>query len=62
MIFNRMEAFKAFAPTLADKQLVDRIHGWGEEYEESRYQSTVWPLVAVVVCAAVLIWGLQPWS
>ncbi|MDD2605727.1 MAG: sodium:solute symporter [Desulfobacteraceae bacterium] len=62
MVFNRMEAFKAFAPTLADKQLVDRIHGWGEEYEESRYQSTVWPLVAVVVCVIVLIWGLQPWS
>lgn len=62
MVFNRMEAFKAYAPTLADKQVIDRIHGWGEEYEESRYQSTVWPLVAVVVCVAVLIWGLQPWS
>ena len=62
MIFNRMEALKAYAPTLADKQLIDRIHGWGEEYEESRYQSTLWPLVAVAVCAVVMIWGLQPWS
>ncbi len=62
MLFNRMEALKSFAPTLADKQVIDRIHGWGEEYEESRYQSTLWPLAAVAVCAIVLIWGLQPWS
>jgi Na+(H+)/acetate symporter ActP len=62
MIFNRMEALKAYAPSLAEKQLIDRIHGWGEEYEESRYQSTLWPLVAAAVCAVVMIWGLQPWS
>jgi hypothetical protein len=34
--------------------------GWGRGYEESRYQSTLWPLVAVAFCAAILIWACSP--
>ena len=60
--FNRMSAFSAYAPTLEDKKVIDRIHGWGEHYEETRYNGITWPLIASVVCIAVMIWGLQPWS
>jgi cation/acetate symporter len=62
IVFNRIEALKAYAPTLADMQVIDRIHGWGEHYDETRYTGLTWPLVAVVVCIAVFIWGLQPWA
>ena len=62
IVFNRVEALKAYAPTLVDKQVIDRIHGWGEHYEETRYSGITWPLMVVAVCVAVFIWGLQPWS
>ena len=62
ILFNRIEALKAYAPTTVDMQVIDRIHGWGEHYDETRYTGLTWPLVAVVVCIAVFIWGLQPWS
>jgi cation/acetate symporter len=62
IVFNRMPALAAYAPTLADKKVIDRIHGWGDEYEESRYNGITWPIVAAVVCLIVFWWGLQPWS
>ena len=61
LVFNRVSALSAYAPTLADKQVIDRIHGWGEEYDESRYNGVVWPLVIAAVCMMVFFWGLQPW-
>ncbi|MCP3874221.1 MAG: sodium:solute symporter, partial [Desulfobacteraceae bacterium] len=60
--FNRMSMFKSFAPTLADKRVIDRIHGWGTDYEEVRYNGITWPLIISAVCVAIFIWGLQPWS
>ena len=62
MAFNRMAMFKSYAPTLADKKVIDRIHGWGTDYEETRYNGTVTPLIISAVCIAIFIWGLQPWS
>jgi cation/acetate symporter len=62
IVFNRMPSLAAYAPTLEDKKVIDRIHGWGDEYEESRYNGITWPLVATGICLAVLWWGLQPWS
>ncbi len=62
IIFNRIPALAGFAPTLEDKKVVDRIHGWGDEYDENRYNGLLWPLVAVVVSLAIFYWGLQPWS
>ena len=61
MVFNRIGALKEWAPTLEDKKVVDRIHGWGEEYSEERYSSLALPVSVVVVSIGVLIWGLQPW-
>ncbi|SLM32085.1 Na+/solute symporter [Desulfamplus magnetovallimortis] len=62
ILFNRLEMFKAYAPTLADKMVIDRIHGWGPDYDETRYNGIVWPLVIVAVCIGVFFWGLVPWS
>jgi cation/acetate symporter len=59
--FNRMPALKAYAPTLADKKVIDRIHGWGPDYEESRYNGIKWPLIIAGFCIVIFIWGLQPW-
>jgi hypothetical protein len=59
--FNRMSSLKAYAPTLADKKVIDRIHGWGPDYDESRYNGIKWPLIISAVCVVVFIWGLQPW-
>ena len=61
LVFNRVSALSAYAPTLADKQVIDRIHGWGEQYDEGRYNGVVWPLVIAAVCMMVFFWGLQPW-
>jgi len=61
LVFNRMPALKAWAPTLEDKKVIDRIHGWGD-YDETRYNGVVWPSVIAVVCLFITIWGLQPWS
>jgi len=54
--------FKAFAPTLEDKKVIDRIHGWGTDYDESRYNGIIWPLIIAAFCIAIFFWGLQPWS
>jgi hypothetical protein len=62
IVFNRMSALSDYAPTLADKMVIDRIHGWGEEYEESRYNGITVPIIISIVCIAVFFWGLQPWA
>lgn len=62
IIFNRIPALAAFAPTLEDKKVIDRIHGWGEEYVEERYSGIIWPLIAAAFCLLVFWWGCQPWS
>lgn len=59
LIFNKMNIA---APTLADMQYIDRIHGWGDEYDEVRYNHVTMPLIVVVVSVLVFIWGLQPWT
>lgn len=61
MIFNRIPALAAWAPSLDDKKVIDRIHGWGD-YDEKRYNGMVWPSVLAVICIFLTIWGLQPWS
>ncbi len=61
IVFNRVKALEAYAPTLADKQVIDRIHGWADEYDESRYNGITWPLVVAAVCMVVFFWGLKPW-
>jgi hypothetical protein len=62
VIFNRIPALAAWAPSLEDKQVVDRIHGWGDEYDESRYNGITVPLIAAAVCSLVFFWGLVPWA
>lgn len=61
MAFNRIGALEKWAPTLEDRKVVDRIHGWGEEYSEERYSSLTLPVSVIIVSVAVFIWGLQPW-
>ena len=61
LVFNRVPALAGWAPTLEDKQVIDRIHGWGD-YDETRYNGTVWPIALAVVCLAISYWGLQPWK
>ena len=41
--------------------VIDSIHGWGEQYEESRYNGITFPIIIAIVCMAVFFWGLQPW-
>ncbi len=62
LLFNRIPSLEGFAPTLEDKKVIDRIHGWGDDYDERRYNGTVWPLIIVAVCIAVFCWGLVPWT
>jgi len=62
LIFNRIPAMSAYAPSEEDKRMIDRIHGWGDDYDEKRYASIVWPLIAVVGCVVVFFWGLVPWA
>ena len=62
IVFNRMKSLQAYAPTLVDKKVIDRIHGWGADYEEVRYNGIVWPLAIAAVCMLVFFWGLQPWA
>ncbi len=57
-IFNKMQLS---APTLEDKKMIDRIHGWGSDYDESRYNGSIMPIAIIVVSVIVFIWGLQPW-
>jgi len=58
LIFNKMQIA---APSMEDKQMIDRIHGWGSDYDEKRYNGTIMPLIIVAVCVIIFIWGLQPW-
>lgn len=60
IIFNRIPALSAWAPTLEDKSVIDRIHGWGD-YDEKRYNGIIWPVIVAIVCIFITIWGLQPW-
>ncbi len=62
IVFNRMKSLQAYAPTLVDKKVIDRIHGWGADYEEVRYNGIKWPLAIAAVCMLVFFWGLQPWA
>ncbi len=50
------------APSMEEKKLVDYIHGWGEDYDENRYNWTVFPVVVAIVCLIITAWGLQPWQ
>jgi hypothetical protein len=61
LLFNKMPGLQSWAPSLADKKVIDRIHGWGD-YDESRYNSAVWPLILAGFCVIISIWGLQPWT
>lgn len=60
--FNRMAMFKAYSPTLADKKVIDRIHGWGIDYDETRYNGITVPVVISIVCLGIFFWGLVPWA
>ena len=62
LAFNRMPSLAAFRPTREDKKLIDRIHGWGEDYDEHRYNGVVTPLIITGACIAISVWGLQPWN
>jgi cation/acetate symporter len=61
IVFNRMSVFKSFSPTLADKRVIDRIHGWGVDYEETRYNGIAVPIMISIVCLGIFCWGLVPW-
>jgi len=61
LIFNRIPALSGWAPSLDDKKVIDRIHGWGD-YDENRYNGIVWPSILAVICIFISIWGLQPWK
>jgi Na+(H+)/acetate symporter ActP len=58
ILFNRVEAMP---PTLEDKKVIDRIHGWGDDYDEKRYNGIVTPLIISAVCLCIMIWGFMPW-
>jgi Na+(H+)/acetate symporter ActP len=58
LIFNKMEMS---APSIEDKKMIDRIHGWGTDYDETRYNGVIMPAVLVILSVIVFIWGLQPW-
>jgi Na+(H+)/acetate symporter ActP len=58
LLFNKMQVA---APSLEDKQMIDRIHGWGSDYDERRYNGALLPVIIVGVSIVIFIWGLQPW-
>ena len=58
LIFNKM----GITPVdLETKKMVDRIHGWGSDYDELRYNGSIMPVAIVLICVVIFIWGLQPW-
>ena len=57
-----MSVFKSYAPTLTDKRVIDRIHGWGVDYEETRYNGITVPIIISIVCIGIFFWGLVPWA
>jgi hypothetical protein len=56
-----VSALSAYAPSIEDKMVIDRIHGWGEHYEESRNNGITFPIIIAIVCMTEFFWGLQPW-
>lgn len=58
LVFNKLNITPV---TMEEKQMVDRIHGWGSDYDEKRYNGSVMPVLVVLICLVVFIWGLQPW-
>lgn len=58
VLFNKMGVT---AVDLETKKMVDRIHGWGSDYDEARYNGSIMPIAIVVICVVIFIWGLQPW-
>jgi cation/acetate symporter len=58
IIFNKMGVTPVDLDT---KKMIDRIHGWGSDYDETRYNGTVMPIAVIVICVVIFIWGLQPW-
>jgi cation/acetate symporter len=59
LIFNKINVA---APTLADMKYIDRIHGWGDEYVEKRYNTATMPIAVLLLSVVIFIWGLQPWA
>jgi Na+(H+)/acetate symporter ActP len=57
-VFNKMQMA---TPSLEDKKMIDRIHGWGIDYDEARYNGVAMPIVLVILSAMVFYWGIQPW-
>lgn len=47
--------------SLEEKMMVDRIHGWGSNYNERRYNGWLMPSLIIAFSAILLVWGLQPW-
>lgn len=62
LIFDRVKGLHHLAPSMEEKKLVDRIHGWGEDYDENRYNWTLAPAIMAIVFLAIFFWGLVPWS
>ncbi|MBS4032336.1 MAG: sodium:solute symporter [Clostridiales bacterium] len=60
LAFNRIPALANFNPSDADKNLVDRIHGW-PDFDSSRYTGNGWAALIGIVCISISIWGLMPW-
>jgi len=58
VLFNKMGVT---AVDLETKKMVDRIHGWGSDYDEARYNGSIMPVAIVIICVIIFIWGLQPW-
>ncbi len=58
LLFNKMGVT---AVDMETKKMVDRIHGWGSDYDEIRYNGSIMPAAVVVICVIVFIWGMQPW-
>ena len=58
LLFNKMGVT---AVDLETKKMVDRIHGWGSDYDEARYNGSIMPAAIVIICVIIFIWGLQPW-
>ncbi|WP_420848144.1 sodium:solute symporter family transporter [Natranaerofaba carboxydovora] len=61
LIFDKVPSLNHLAPSDEEKRLVDYIHGWGNDYDENRYNWTGFPLIVALVCIGISIWGLMPW-
>ncbi len=58
LLFNKLNITPV---NMDEKQMIDRIHGWGSDYDDKRYNGSAMPVIVVLICLAVFIWGLQPW-